>query len=112
MSVRNPKTGKVLKNPERFIKRLQYELATTRESKNYFCSRINQFHGEILIRWNAHEQKQNTVNSDGLYPLNIGDRIAIVGKVVSVKGSKCRADNKESEIEYTVLETRRMPEDW
>jgi len=110
--VRNPKTGRLLKNPGLFIRRLQCELAAMERSKNYYCSLVSRFRGELLITWNAHEQKQRTVNSDGLYPFNPNDIIAIVGKVLSVKGSKCRAGNKESEIEYTVFQTRRMPQGW
>lgn len=112
MSVRNPKTGRVLKNPERFIERLQWELESEKESANYLRSETLRFRGKEIVNWTEHTETQRTGTTNNLFSLDPGDIIAIVGKVLSVKGSKCSADNKESEIEYTVLQTRRMPQDW
>ena len=112
MSVRNPKTGKVLKNPERFIRRLQWDLKSMTESMKYFRSETQRQRGEQMVNWTEHTRSQRAPESDNLFSFNPGDKIAIIGKVISVKGSKCRAGNKESEIEYTVFQTRRMPQDW
>ena len=112
MKVKNPRTGKVLKNPERFIGRLQWKLKSEKESVDYFRSGANRLRGEGMVDWAEHTKTQKTNNSNHLFSLNPGDTIAIVGKVLSVKGSKCCAGNEESEIEYTVLQTRQMPQDW
>ena len=112
MSVRNPKTGRVLKNPEKFIEQLQWDLKSVRESVKYFRSETQRLRGEWMVKWIEHTRSQRAPESDNLFSLNPGDTIAIVGKVLSVKGSKCSGGNRESEIEYTVLQTRRMPEDW
>lgn len=112
MKVRNPKTGKVLKNPELFIRRLQWELRSEKASVRYFRAETQRLRGKEIVNWTEHTKIQRTSNTNNLFPLNPSDKIAIVGQVVSVKASKCRAGNKESEIEYTVLQTRRMPQDW
>ena len=99
MSIRNPRTGRTLKHPERFIKQLQLQLKETQK-------------GEIILSWKSHTDSQKMGNGTKLFSLNPGDRIAIVATVLSVNGSKCRVGNLESEIEYEILETRRMPKDW
>ncbi len=112
MKVRNPKTGRVLKNPELFIRRLQHDLMIAETHSGLLLLQNQKLKGKVLVEWRDHIKSQHTTNSNNLFALNPGDRIAIVGKVLSVKGSKCSGGNRESEIEYTVLQTRRMPQGW
>ncbi len=114
MAVRNPKTGRVLKNPEKFIEQLQAKLKVEELRGDFQYLQSQQARGEEIVTWKEHTKTQSTNSSNHLFSLDPGDMIAIVGRVVSVKGSKCKAGNRESEIEieYEVLQTRRMPEDW
>ena len=112
MKVRNPKTGRILKNPERFIERLQADLADQDWRISQLNSQNHRASGEEIVNWVEYTRTQKAPESTALFSFRPGDKIAIVGRIISVKGSKCSAGNKESEIEYTVLQTRRMPEDW
>lgn len=112
MNIRNPQTGRTLKHPERFIKQLQLQLKETQDRRDKLAKQVFAANGELITSWKPHEESQKTTNDTKLFSLNPGDRITIVATVLSVNGSKCRAGNLESGIEYEVLETRRMPKDW
>lgn len=106
MKVKNPRTGRILQNPEKFIRTLQEDLSAARRSRDHYKLKLR---GEVITFWNSYSAQQRICSSCALIGLNVGDKVAIIGKVTSVKASKCQAGNKESEFEYEVQETRRLP---
>lgn len=99
------------KNPDKFIQGLQQEIKRIERVLNYARERENGLRGESIIVW---DHKKNTPNrqacgsSCDLGKLRTGDSIVIKGKVIMVKESTCKAGNHESEMEYDMLETKRV----
>lgn len=111
-SIHNPETGRILKNPEKFIAKLQQKIKFFINQKEFWRKQYNESGGELIVTWKAHNKHIGTGDSHDLFNFNVGDIVAHIGKVTSVKASKCSAGNKESSIEYTVVQTRRMPKNY
>jgi len=106
--IRNLKTGRVLKNPEKYIEKLQQRVKFFINQKEFWRKR----YGKVIIRWNERTHTTSLSNGIDLIEINVGDVIANIGKVTSVKASKCDGGNEESSFEYTLLQTRKMPRDF
>ena len=96
-----------IKNPEKYIVHLKKEIEWLKESKNQLQIQRNKKEGIQIVTWTSHEGSQT---ESGLDLLNFkpGDKVAIIGEVFHVEGSKYKEGNMRSEIKYMILETRKI----
>lgn len=108
MKVTNPKTGRVLKNPEKYIAGLQTELGCALHQKEYYRTLYNESGGSVILNGGGAAEIRCGV-STCLISINVGDVVAEIGRVTSVSASKCQRGNNESRLTYTHIQTRKMP---
>lgn len=100
--------SKKIKNPELYIKRLKKRIGCLEKWGRGLEDRLKRIRGEIVITWTPHEGIQMT-DCFYLARLRPNDHIAIIGKVKKVEAwIKEGCNNKQSQITYEVLETRKI----
>ena len=109
--IRNPKTGRFLKNPERYIARLQAQLGGALHQKEHYRRLYNESGGSVILNGGG-EHTAGCRDGVSLINLEVGDVIARLGRVTSIRASKCENGNKESSMTYKTLQTRKMPRDF
>lgn len=109
--VRNPKTRRVLRNPEKFIAKLQAQLECALRDRAYWHKAYNESGGSVILNGGGQREIGCGV-STCLINLKVGDVVAEIGKVTSISASKCSVGNEESRLTYKQIQTRKMPSDF
>ena len=112
MIVRNPETGKLLKNPELFIRRLQHRIAELQHYVRIADNRAYVNRGETILLWDSQALEVKAKGTAGLIKFDVGDIVAHIGTVISAHASKYANGNKESTVHIKLLQTRKMPKDF
>lgn len=100
------------KNPDRFIGRLQDEIKRRKTWADSDRERMGQLRGEHIVSWakSSDVYHHNLSDDCDLGNFHVNDKVAIIGRVVKVMESTCNTGNRESSIDYQLLETRCIKE--
>lgn len=111
MVIRNPKTRRVLRNPERYIAKLQEQLRCALRYRKFWLKAYNESGGSVILNGGGQREIRCVV-STCLIDLKVGDVVAEIGRVTSISALKCSVGNEESHLTYKQIQTRKMPRDF
>lgn len=99
---------KTIKNPERYIKLLNKRIEALRFQLSRQMTMVSEYQGEIQVGWDSNTLDENTaVDSIELGNFNLGDTVAIIGKIIEVR--QCYDKGKpESSIKFKRLYTKKV----
>lgn len=100
------------KNPDEYIRKLKAKIKLQRTWLDKDREMRAKLHGDQIVSWtrNSNVYHQNLSNGCDLGNFHVNDKVMIIGRVVKAMESTCNTGNRESSIDYKLLETRRIKE--